>query len=664
MLSIAVGERLSGAAPTVRQYKVGKLVSQLSLVDDFSTPEAAYATIERHCVTGQIDWRDVSVKRLADLIPADNASPQPIPTEWAKRRLNARVAEVYILGNERAEVLAQWDNGSIDIRSFGFENGRWLNDGNGGGADMPKARHEALRSLSRHISKPVRTKVDEPEAHLKQFKDYLDRNGESPKEFILWAVADHWVTVIGEIHHRPTYWALNSEVVKDPAFALRAGTIYMELPSHDQGLVSQFLAAEACDPAPVIEMLREILAMGWPDQAMLEFFEAVWTTNSQLAPEQRLRIVLVDMPRPWKEIRARSDWRKYDTDRNKLMAENILNDMGANPDDRRHALFVVGFAHAAENLGLAADRTKPAVQTAGWHLRQSLGDEVYSIIQHGPVMTNMGQVLGRRCLGLFDSAFAARGNAPVAFPLSDSPFGAQRFDADPEMVTASLSTYQDAFDGYVYLGPLEDESFSSLIPGFYTDEFAIELDRRYRLMYGKGLADGLHLPTADGKNFAAWMSKSWGRPQEWRTMLGPIDAWQDGDEWERVRREQRHRTVLEHPEVIKTAALELFDAIRNADCSSPQSVWSIDYRAHHHFDVWVEWVCQHFSANPIDLVELGDVAANEQGLPCIRYKITLRDGSFIEEVLPFEYQPLSDSWLATEGLDWHLQADAIQPRNE
>jgi hypothetical protein len=295
------------------------------------------------------------------------------------------------------------------------------------------------------------------------------------------------------------------------------------------------------------------------------------------------------------------------------------------------------------------------VQTAGWHLRQAFGDEVFSIIQHGPVMTNMGQVSGRRCLGLFYSAFAARGNAPVAFPLADTPCGAQQFDADPEMVTASQSTYQDAFDGYLYLGPLEDESFSSLIPGFYTDEFAVELDRRYRLMHGKGLVDGLRLPAADGKSVAAWMANSWGKPRTWRTTLGPIDAWKDGDNWAQERREQRHRSALKHPDVIKTAATNLFEAIRDADYSSPQSVWAIDYRAHHHVDVWVDWVCRHFSANPIVSVALGHVLANEQGLPSVSYTLTLRDGSSIEGVLPFEYQPLSESWLATEGLDWHLK---------
>jgi hypothetical protein len=37
---------------------------------------------------------------------------------------------------------------------------------------------------------------------------------------------------MGEVHHRPRYWAFNASLVADPLFAERVGTIYMELPSN------------------------------------------------------------------------------------------------------------------------------------------------------------------------------------------------------------------------------------------------------------------------------------------------------------------------------------------------------------------------------------------------------------------------------------------------
>lgn len=58
---------------------------------------------------------------------------------------------------------------------------------------------------------------------------------------------------------------------------------------NDQALVDRFLAADTLDSTLIIEMLRDMLWMGWPDQAMLEFFEAVWQVNRNLAPAQRIR---------------------------------------------------------------------------------------------------------------------------------------------------------------------------------------------------------------------------------------------------------------------------------------------------------------------------------------------------------------------------------------
>jgi hypothetical protein len=220
---------------------------------------------------------------------------------------------------------------------------------------------------------------------------------------------------MGEVPHRPKYWALNSSVVKDPGFPERVGSIYMELPINDQPLIDQFLAAEQCDTAPVIEMLRDMLWMGWPDQAMLDFFVTVWKANQKLAPDQRLRIVLVDMKRPWKDIQEREDWSKYDVDRNRFMAENILADLKQHPQDKRNALFIVGAGHAMVDFKYFEGSP---VTSAGWHLREALGpDAIYAIFPHMPVQTNWGRVDGPFRLGLCRGGMPADRLSVVSRPL-------------------------------------------------------------------------------------------------------------------------------------------------------------------------------------------------------------------------------------------------------
>jgi hypothetical protein len=365
-----------------------------------------------------------------------------------------------------------------------------------------------------------RPPVANPAERLKPFVDFLRQEGADPQAFILKALAERSLVILGEVHNRPRYWAFNTALVRSPEFSRRAGVIYLEFPVNDQPLMDRFLAAPTNDPAPVVEMLRDMFEMGWPDQPTVEFCQAVWEVNQTLPRSQRLRLVLVDMARPWREIQKREDWRKHEVDRDAFMAENILRDLRGHRDDPRHALFIVGWKHARKDLTYPGG---DAIKSAGWHLQTALGPaKVLTVFPHCPVMANRGDVNGRLALGLFDSAFAALTNRPMVFPLNHGPFGELPFDASMDFVTSD--PYRAGFDAFLYLGPLEDEIMSPLVPGFYTDEYAREVDRRCRLMNGKGLSK------VDGASLVELRSSWWGQPRRtWQT-LGPLNAWELGSD--------------------------------------------------------------------------------------------------------------------------------------
>ena len=170
------------------------------------------------------------------------------------------------------------------------------------------------------------------------------------------------------------------------------------------------------------------------------------------------------------------------------------------------------------------------VKMAGWYLREELGpDKVYAICQHQCVITNDGSMIGRLRRGLFDSAFAAVNNKPMVFPLDVGPFGKEPFDAAPDFPPMS-SSYRDGYNAYLYLGLLGTEIFSPLIEGFYTDEFAMEIDRRYRVMRKQGWAERYGQNKTDGKTLTTWMSSGWGIPRSYwqENSLGPMNAWHYG----------------------------------------------------------------------------------------------------------------------------------------
>ena len=661
--------------PLLRTYEVNKKVCDFAPQEDLSTPENAYAATNRIRACGeQGGWRRLNASDNPSSIPED-APKLEVASEIAQMWLNARIVEVRVCKGGQAAVIAELTRTSkpalFDERYFVLEKGRWMNRGQ----DYPtktleEARNHVVRKLAWFYPRPARQPVNDPAAYLASFVEFLKSDAKDPKAFVMKALAEHKVTIMGEIHHRPGYWAFNASLVSDPALAKSVGTIYLELPANDQGLVDKFLAAPDCDTAPVIEMLRDQLWMGWPDQPMLDFFMTVWRANQTLPSDKRLRIVLVDMLRPWKEIINKGDWAKFDVDRDKLMAGNILKDISEHTRDGRNALFIVGVGHTAKNLRYFEGTP---LRTAGWYLREALGDGVYAIYQHCCIESNTGVVKGRLCEGLFDSAFAALDNKPMAFPLNTGPFGRQPYDQDPQEPVAC--TYRDGFDAYLFLGPIENELFSPLIAGFYTDEFVKEIDRRHQLLYGKGLVESYKFAKLDAEHFIRWMSNDWGQPRRtWSgAMLGPVDIWRYGSK-ENHRDSIQKRMITSaraNPQEVQTAARVLFEAIRTADYNRDWkhgNKWNrflpntCAYMASSGFDVWVFWICDNFKNNPIQDVEVGEVAWRKSPNPMygsevavVGYKLTLKDGTVLEGKLPFFYSPEDGVWNGMEGLDWHIK---------
>ena len=143
----------------------------------------------------------------------------------------------------------------IDLRWLKPEKGRWLNDGNDMVGTLDEARRVFARRWARSEAQAKlssRPPVANPQEHLRPFVEFLRRGAADPQAVLLQALATYRVVILGEVHHRPRYWALNSSLVRDETFADRAGVIYLELPSNDQVLVEQFLAAPKYDPQPLI----------------------------------------------------------------------------------------------------------------------------------------------------------------------------------------------------------------------------------------------------------------------------------------------------------------------------------------------------------------------------------------------------------------------------
>jgi hypothetical protein len=442
----------------------------------------------------------------------NQSGKREVSAEERAKYLGAEIVEVHVWDDKSGVVIARMSK-DWDLRWLSSVDGKWLNEGNDGAPSLEAARARITRVRAYKQAQRLRDSrppVADPERHLRPFVEFLRREASDPQEFLLKALEKHPVVILGEVHNRQPYWAFNAALVRSAAFAKHVGVIYLELPSNDQPLMDQFLAAPKCDPAPVIDVLRDMHDFGWPDQPTLEFCQAVWEINQSLPKAQRVRIVLADIARPWKEIRSRADGRRrFNVDRDEFMSRQIARDLREHAQDPRHALFIVGCMHAPKNL------TRPGggpFESAGWHLCQAFGStNVFAIVPHSPVMSDRHDLDGRLALGLIETAFAALINRPMAFPLGHGPFGELLFDRSLDFTTTDPN--RAGFDAFLYLGPLEDEIVSPLIPGFYTDEYAREIDRRCRLMNGRGLESNPEIGAVSGDAIRRLREAWWGQPR-------------------------------------------------------------------------------------------------------------------------------------------------------
>ncbi len=650
--------------PLIRTYTVDKKVSEFPAVRDLSTPEAAYATIMRDFMaTGASDaeWAQVSTWQSQD------AKRKPVTPDFARNCLEAHLREVIVYKGRLASVIAEVkerDAVRYDRRTFFWQGGRWLNVGQDfAAATAEDARRAFARwcdstyvSSMKAVGEPVeprwhRPPIADPESYLKPYMEFLREYGRDPHAFLLEALAKYALVVMGEIHNRPAYWAFNRDLVRDPAFAETAGTIYLELPSNDQQDVDAFLVGDTCREELVVHMLRDMMDLGWPCRPTLEFFIAAWEVNRKLPSDKKLRIRLVDMQRPWEKIRQRADWRNYEVDRDLFMAQNILQDRQNNPD-KRHEFFIVGMQHAMEGF-CYADQTTPC-RSAGWYLNEWLGDQLFTVFQHAPVMTNRGETSGRLALGLIDSALAQLQDRPVAFTLREGPFGKLPFDGMPD--AGVYGTFCAGYDAYLYLIPLEDEKLAPLIDGFYSDEFAREVDRRARLMSGKSLFPDMNAPT--GARVTRLRAQYWGQPRSWIPALGPENAWQYGDGWRTAMEQEQYRRVTRQALVAQLD--RIYRGIREIDLKKgPEEAWAkvlegTRYRTMTNAPGMHRWWWNVLKDHPLESVEYGELSRSKEGLPQIQAKTTLQGGIRFSKVFVFKYVALRQGWEVQYGLDLHL----------
>src|SRR5262249_22962060 len=143
-------------------------------------------------------------------------------------------------------------------------------------------------------------------------------------------------------------------------------------------------------------------------------------------------------------------------------------------------------------------------------------------------MENIEYKFVRMARGLWDSAFRAEGDRPVAFPIKGNVFGDEPYIGNHQLDALAGQKMQEAYDAVIFLGPLEKLRQTGFVDFIYTPAFRHELKRRYRIMFTESqLAERFKQQHA--RNLDELVDKSIAprpeMPLPQAQGLGPVDEW-------------------------------------------------------------------------------------------------------------------------------------------
>jgi hypothetical protein len=470
-----------------KSIEIIKKVNEYPNYYDLSSPLNSFITFKYLQSEGKQGlYQAVNSYRIKGFFPKRNSQNIEVNKKKIDDLLNTKIKEVIVYKDSIAGVITEYSGAMCIITYLSYEDNKWLNAGEDLGNDLNDARDIFKRKCNNYLDFSHRIKeLKQTQIDTTSFITYLKKNGEAPIDFILNALARHKIVIYGEIHRRKASWELMKSVISSPKFIEKVGTLFMELSSDKQDELDKFFTNEKLDTEIILNIFRDVQINGWYDKGMYQFLIEIWKLNKTLSAGKRVSVVCVDEPRPFKSFNNYEEMKVHFNnilDRNEQMAMTISETI-LTKKDKRNSLFIVGNGHAYKSsvpgfgVGRSKSESKP---TAAAQLSKIFSpEEVFSIFQHCPIISNNGTIHGLIRNGLFDAVFAKSGNTPIAFKLKDSPFGIEPFDGLYEITYDNeTGDFENNYDAYIYLEPLESEEGEYLLYDILTDEYVKELNRR------------------------------------------------------------------------------------------------------------------------------------------------------------------------------------------
>jgi hypothetical protein len=393
----------------------------------------------------------------------------------------------------------------------------------------------------------VRGQVD---PRLQPYVDVLQRQGHPPLQFVLERLDEYDLILFDDAWHPAAEpFEFYTELVRSPEFRQRARTVFFEVFSiNKQGCLDAYLESRPEDRTLLYPAFQDDFSgTGWPLESYFSLLHTIYEVNQALEKEQRIRVVAVNAPTYWSEIRTPEDvalFRKTLIGNDYTMYRTILDGLDGFSGTEK-GIFLTNTRHAYKGI---RKREGSFFWNAGTFLHQWHPGKTYSIRFHNMTLSIEAEMAPdpsrpqttagmekyryswiRMAGGLWDSAFAANGNRPIALPLQGNVFGEEAYVGNHMHSAAPGQTMVDAYDALLFLAPLERLHNTARVDFIYTPEFKRELARRYRILYTPEQLEARLEQGGVDQVEALIDEECAARPEELIPQakgLGPMDAWE------------------------------------------------------------------------------------------------------------------------------------------
>ncbi len=325
---------------------------------------------------------------------------------------------------------------------------------------------------------------------LQPYIDVLTKEGKDPVDFVLNTLEAHDLIIFDDaLHTAVEPFEFYRELLKTPTFNDKLKYIFLEAISINK---QQYIDAYFESETENVELLYPAFqdgfsGLGWSYKTYFDLLHTIYIVNKSLPVDKRFKVFGVANPTYWSEIKTIQDvelFRKTLSSFDFLMYKTILSELNEFKSGKK-GIFLTNTRHAYKNI---KDKEDEFYWNVGTYFHQLHPGKTYSIRFHNvnlffiqdETVTIKWDRIGN---GIWDSAFEAYGNKPIAFTLKDNVFGRESYIGNHMLNVWPDQTMYDAYDALIFLGPLEVMHKTAKVGFIYTKEFKKELERRYKILF-------------------------------------------------------------------------------------------------------------------------------------------------------------------------------------